>query len=398
MIKHIDALIEQYWQEIVDIRRDIHAHPELSYHEVRTSALVADKLRALGLTPQENVGGYGVTATIDGYEPGDVILLRADMDALPIFEETDLSFKSQNSGVMHACGHDVHTATLLGVAMILVKLKDYFSGTVKLCFQPAEEGNPTGGAQYMIDDGVLENPKVNAAMALHVWNKLPVGTVSLKSGVMMAQSNRLYIKIRGKASHGSAPEEGIDAIACAGELISSLQTIVSRNVGALDSAVVTISKINGGIRYNVLAEKVDMEGTVRIFDDSLDEYVPRRIKEICAGIAMAFGCDIEVDYVKGYQTTVNDPELTALMTDAFKTTIGDQNVIIADNPAAGGEDFSAFTKHVPSVYFWAGMESDKNRGATILHSPHLNVDEDVMKTGIKCLISGAIRYLNRKHG
>ncbi len=395
MIKHIDALIEQYWSEIIEIRRDIHAHPELSYHEERTANLVATKLRELGLKPQESIGGYGVTATIEGCQPGKVILLRADMDALPIFEQTDLPFKSKNNGVMHACGHDVHTATLLAVAMILVKLKNYFIGTVKLCFQPAEEGNPTGGAQYMIDDGVLENPKVDAAMALHVWNNLPVGKVSLKPGVMMAQSNRLYIKIRGKAAHGSAPQEGVDAIACAGQLISSLQTIVSRNVSPLDSAVVTISKINGGIRYNVIAEKVDMEGTVRIFDDRLDEYVPQRIKQICDGTAQAFGCDINVDYVKGYQTTNNDPGLTSLMTEAFRDAIGTENVVIADSPAAGGEDFSAFSKCVPSVYFWAGIDSAKNRGATILHSPYLNVDEDVMKSGIKCLISGALRYLNQ---
>ncbi len=396
MIKRIDALIEHYWQEIVAIRRDIHAHPELSYKEVRTSSLIAGKLRELGLKPRENVGGYGVTATIDGSAPGKVILLRADIDALPIVEQTELPFKSQNSGVMHACGHDVHTATLLGVAKILMQLREYFKGTVKLCFQPAEEGNPTGGAQYMIDDGVLQNPPVDAAMALHVWNDIPVGKVSLKPGVMMAQSNRFYIKIRGKAAHGSAPQEGIDAIACAGQIITSLQTVVSRNVGPLDSAVVTISKINGGIRYNVLPEEVDMEGTVRIFDDKLDDFVPRRIEEICAGIGQAFQCDVAVEYVKGYQTTDNDPALTALMTTAFKAALGEENVIVADKPAAAGEDFSAFTKRIPSVYFWAGMDSAKNRGATNLHSPYLNVDEDVMKTGIKALIGGAVAFLNEE--
>ncbi len=394
MIRQIDGLIERYWREIVAIRRDIHAHPELSYKEARTSKLIADELRKLGLEPRENVGGYGVTATIDGYAAGKVILLRADIDALPIIEQTNLPFKSQNAGVMHACGHDVHTATLLGVAKILIQLRDFFKGTVKLCFQPAEEGNPTGGAQYMIDDGVLENPKVDAAMALHVWNDIPVGKVSLKPGVMMAQSNRFYIKIRGKAAHGSAPQEGIDAITCAGQIITSLQTVVSRNVGPLDSAVVTISKINGGIRYNVLPEKVDMEGTVRIFDDKLDDYVPRRIEEICAGIGQAFQCDVAVEYVKGYQTTDNDSALTALMTAAFKAALGDDNVIVADKPAAAGEDFSAFCKRVPSVFFWAGMDSDKNVGANHLHSPYLNVDEDVMKAGIKCFVGGAMAFLN----
>ncbi len=392
MKNKVNNLIEENIESIIDIRRDLHAHPELAMEELRTSSIVKAELEELGLEVQDKIGNTGVVGLLRGSSEGKTIILRADMDALPLDELTDLPFKSTNPGKMHACGHDVHTSILLGAAKVLSQFKNEIKGNIKFVFQPAEEANPTGGARYMIQDGVLENPKVDAALALHIWD-LPVGQVGIRTGIMMAQSDRIYITVRGKSAHASQPQNGVDAIVVAGYILTALQTVVSRNVDPMESAVVTIGTIKGGNRYNVVCDNVVMEGTVRIFNDSIAEIMPRRIKAIAENVAKAFDCECDVEYVQGYSMTVNDEELALKVIESFKNTLGSENVIMPDQPASGGEDFSEFSKVVPSVYYWLGMKSEINTNNAVLHNPNLIVDEDCIPIGIKTLSMAALDLL-----
>ena len=392
MNTNLDKLINDNLEDVISIRREIHMNPELGMEEFKTAKLVADELRSLGIEVTENVGNTGVVGLLRGIEEGKTILLRADMDALPMDEETDLEFKSQVPGKMHACGHDVHTATLLGVAKVLSSMKDSLKGNVKFMFQPAEESNPTGGARYMIEDGILENPKVDRALGLHVWN-LPVGVVALRDSTMMAQSDRLFITIKGKSAHASQPQSGADAIVAAAQVITGLQSVISRNVDPLDSAVITIGKINGGSRYNVISDKVVLEGTVRIFDNKVAEVLPSKIENVAKGIALAMGCEAEVEYIKGYSLTVNDKEFANETIRLFKDLLGEENVVVPDKPATGGEDFSEISKRVPSVYYWVGMISEKNKNNNTLHNPTVVIDEDCMFYGIKTMCAATLDYL-----
>lgn len=390
----LDMLINKHVDDVIAIRRDLHEYPELGYEEHRTSEIVAKELEKLGFKVQRNMGKLGVIGLLRGKEEGKTILLRADMDALPLEENNDLPFKSKNPGIMHACGHDVHVSVLLGVAKVLAEYKDQLKGNVKFAFQPAEESNPTGGARYMIEAGALENPKVDAALGLHVWD-LPLGKVALRPGAIMAQSDRIYLTVKGKASHGAQPENGADAIVAAAHIITALQTIVSRNVGPLDSAVVTIGTIIGGARYNNTPDLVKLEGTVRIFDPKISDLIPKRIKEVAENVAIALGCECEVNYVKGWSVTVNDEELNSEVTESFANAFGRENIIIPNNPATTGEDFSEFSKKVPSVYFWLGIGSEINEGRRTLHNPNLIVDERAIPIGMKAFVVATLDYLNK---
>ena len=388
----IEELINKELDLIISVRRDIHAHPELGMNEHRTAKVVYDNLQNLGLKIETGVGKTGVVALLEGKNPGKTLLLRADMDALPMDELTDLPFKSQNKGVMHACGHDMHTSILLGTARVLSQMKEYINGNIKFVFQPAEECSPTGGANYMIEDGVLTNPKVDGAVALHVWD-LPLGKIGLKPGPMMAQSDRIFIKIKGKSAHGSAPQLGADAIVAAGHVITALQTIVSRNISPMDSAVVTLGIIKGGYRYNVIADEVNIEGTVRTFDPHVAEIMPIRIEGIIKNVCYALGCDYEFQYVNGYPLTYNDEKLTSLVMEGLKQTIGNENIIIPDKPATGAEDFSFFNKHVPCTFMWLGCKSDINENCCVIHNPNFICDERAIPVGIKALCGVAMEFL-----
>lgn len=392
MKKKIDILVEKHKGETIAIRRDIHQHPELGMEEVRTSGLVKKELRGLGLEVHDGIGKMGVVGILRGKKEGRTLLLRADMDALPIQEQTDLSFASKEAGKMHACGHDVHTAILLGVAKVLSELKDQIQGNIKFVFQPAEESNPTGGARYMIEDGVLDNPKVDGAMALHIKN-IPLGQVALRPGVMSAKSDRIYLTVKGKSAHASEPHKGNDAIVAAAQIVSSLQSIVSRNVPPMESAVITLGTIHGGSRYNVICDQVLMEGTVRTFHPQVSKLMPKRIKEVASKIAQALDCTCEIDYVEGYTNTINDPKMTKEVIDLFKENLGEENVLIPEEPSSGGEDFSEFAKRVPSVYYWLGMESEINKGRALLHNPHLIVDERSIPIGMRTLCLAAMDFL-----
>lgn len=387
----VDKLVDKYLDEVISIRRHIHQNPELSLKEFETSKFVANELRKIGLKAQEGVGKTGVVSNLNLGKGEKTLMLRADMDALPIQEETGLPFSSKNPGVMHACGHDIHTSILLGVTKVLNEIKDEINGNVKFVFQPAEENNPVGGAPLMIKEGVLENPHVDNAVALHVWD-YPIGTVAVKPNAMMSESNRIFITIKGQASHASKPHEGHDAIVCAAYLITQLQTIVSRAIDPSDVVVLTLSKINGGVRYNVLPGEVSIEGTVRCSSAEACEILPDKIEEFIKDVCKIHGCDYEYKFSHGYPVTMNDPKLTKLIKKSVVNSIGEDNLIEMDNPDTGGEDFSFFAKEVPSCFMFLGCKSEKNEDACILHNSRFNCDEDCIKTGIKAIVNIVIDY------
>ncbi|MBQ3764509.1 MAG: amidohydrolase, partial [Synergistaceae bacterium] len=330
----------KFLNEIISWRRDIHSHPELSQNESRTSELAAKVLEGLGLEVTRNIGGHGVVGLLRGKNDGKTIALRADMDALPLNEETGLPYASQTQGVMHACGHDAHTAILLGAACALSEMKDRLNGNVKFIFQPAEELNPTGGAPGMIRDGVLENPHVDSLLALHVWPIYETGKIALRSGALMAASDRIFLTVHGKTAHGSRPDQGNDAIVTAANIITGLQPIISRSVSPLDSAVLTIGTIHGGYRYNVIPDTVKLEGTVRTLSPEVQSRMPELITRTAKGIAEALGSSCDVEYVKGYPPMVNDAGLFALVSGSVKKVLGDDAVIVADEPDLAAEDFA----------------------------------------------------------
>jgi len=375
-------------------RRHLHAHPELSGQEVNTAAYIAEKLREMGLEPQTNVGGHGVVALISGKGPGKCVALRADIDALPIRETTGLPFASQNEGVMHACGHDTHTAALLGAARTLCDLRDQFPGCVKLVFQPSEENVLSSGAAKMIADGVLENPRVDAMFGQHIWPDFEVGTVALRNGSMMASSDRINITIKGKASHGSTPDSGIDAIVAAAHVVTALQTIVSRRVSPLDSAVVTIGTIHGGDRYNVIPDTVRLEGTCRNLNPAVRDQMEDRIRAIVEGVCAGMGAEGTVEYVRGYSPTVNSPELFPFFLETVKEVVGEENTVIPENSALGGEDFSFYCEKVPSVLFWTGLHTPGTERVP-LHNGNLNPDEGCIAIAAEVLATAAVKYLNK---
>ena len=373
-------------------RRWLHAHPELSGQEKQTAAYIANALRKLGLEPTENVGGYGVVAVIEGRKGDKCVGLRADFDALSIQEETCLPFASENPGVSHACGHDVHAAMLLAAAEVLVGMKEEFSGKIKLIFQPSEENAAASGARKMIADGVLENPPVDAVFAQHVSPNYPTGSIALNPGAMSASSDRFFITVKGKSSHGSAPENGIDAVAIGAQVITALQTIVSRSVSPLDSVVLTIGKLTAGSRYNIIAEDCVMEGTCRTLNPQVQEQLPVRMEAIVKGISESMGGSYEFRYVKGFIPTMNAPAEFELVRDTAKTLL--DKVIIPETSAMTGEDFSFFTKEIPGVFYWLGCQKP---GADFypLHNNRFAPDEAAMKIGMEVMLSSALAYLNK---
>lgn len=395
MLERIKGLSHKYYGRMTEYRQKIHKNPELSLKEYKTAEFVAEVLKSIGVDTLTGIGNTGVVGIINGKGKGKVIALRADMDALPIEEKTGLPFASINKGVMHACGHDVHTAMLLGCAHVLSELRDEIYGTVKLIFQPAEENNPAGGAPAMIKDGVLQNPEIDAIMALHVWPQLETGTAAIKKGPMMGSSDRFFVTINGKSSHGAAPNEGIDAIVLSANIINALQTIVSRNINPLDPSVISIGKINGGYRYNVIADRVDLEGTIRSVDVEIRNSMPVRIENVIAGITKGMGGAYEFKYVKGYPPTINHPELTEIISGSMKKVLGN-NFLIPEKPALGGEDFSFFSEKIPAAFIWLGCRNKKIpvHEFSPLHNPYFNPDEECMRFGTEILVNAAIEYLN----
>ena len=392
MRMYADKVIEQ----VVSWRRDIHEHPELSQHEERTSSLVAGVLEGLGLEVMRNVGGYGVVGLLRGKSDGRTVALRADMDALPLTEATGLPFASKTPGVMHACGHDTHTAMLLGAASVLAGMREELKCNVKFIFQPAEELNPTGGAPGMIREGVLEEPHVDALFALHVWPALETGKVAVKPGALMAASDRVFITVKGKSAHGSRPDQGIDAVVAAAHVITGLQGIISRSVSPLDSAVLTIGTIHGGDRYNVIPERVDLEGTVRTLNPGVQERMPEMITRTVRGIAEGLGAEYEVKYVKGYPPLVNDSSLAEVAGLAVRRRLGGDALVVPGQPDLTAEDFAFFARERPAVMAWLGCRPGdvKPEDMAMLHNTKFCPDEECLKYGIEYLAGSAIDFLS----
>lgn len=386
---------EKFLSKIISWRRDIHSHPELSQQEARTSALVAKTLEELSLEVTRNVGGHGVVGLIKGKNAGKTIGLRADMDALPLNEDTGLPYASETQGVMHACGHDAHTAILLGAACALSEMRDRLNGSVKFIFQPAEELNPTGGAPGMIRDGVLENPHVDALIALHVWPVYETGKIAVRPGALMAASDRIFLTVHGRTAHGSRPDQGNDAIVTAANVITGLQSIISRSVSPLDSAVLTIGTIHGGYRYNVIPDTVKLEGTVRTLSPEVQSRMPELITRTANGIAQALGSSCDVEYVKGYPPLVNDAGLFALVSESVRKVLGDEALIVADEPDLAAEDFAFFARQRPALMVWLGCRpSDvKVEDAPKLHNTKFCPDENCFKYGVDYFVQSALDFL-----
>jgi len=406
--KAISKAADNIEQKVIDWRHDIHQNPELGNREVRTAELIAKHLKSLGIEVQTKVGVTGVVGILKGGKPGPVVALRADMDALPVQEKNDLPFASkvktmyngQETSVMHACGHDGHVAILMGVAEILSGMKKDLKGTIKFIFQPAEEGAPKGeegGAELMVKEGVLENPKVDVIFGLHLDAGTEVGKISYRPAGIMASVNDMKITVKGKPAHGSSPWSGIDPIVTSAQIINNLQTIVSRNVALTNNAaVVTIGAINGGNRSNIIPEQVEMLGTIRTFTNDDEAFVLKRIREIVDHTAQAAGATatVELPYSMRFPVTFNDEKLTSTMLPSLEKSAGKDNVILI--PAiTGAEDFSFFAQKVPGLYFFiGGMTKGKDpKTAGDHHTPQFLIDDASFKTGVNALSNLVFDYM-----
>lgn len=404
----VDALASQLQPTAVKDRRWLHEHPELSNREVKTAAYVAERLRKLGLKVQTGVAHTGVVAVLEGGQPGPVVALRADMDGLPVVEEVDVPFKSRvktqfdgkDVGVMHACGHDSHMAVLLGVAEVASRLKSQWPGTLKLLFQPAEEGAPdgeTGGAQQMVAEGVMTSaPKPDVIFGLHVFSQWDAGVIAVRSGGAMASSDDLNIIVRGKQTHGARPWAGIDPIVVSAQIINGLQTIVSRQMDISQAPViVTIGKIEGGVRSNIIPDEVVMKGTLRALDPEMQKDLHERVRRTVEKIAESAGAEARVEIGEGhaYPVTVNDPALTRRMLPTLQRVAGADKVIEVP-PMLGAEDFSFFAQQVPGLFVFLGGRTpgDAAENWAANHSPRFHLDEAMLPLGVRTLANLALDY------
>jgi amidohydrolase len=386
------AEAEELFPYAQKLRRDFHMHPELGFQEVRTSGIVAEELNKLGIEVSTGIAETGVIGIIEGAGPGKVLLIRFDMDALPIVEETGAEYASQNDGVMHACGHDGHTAVGLSVAKLLHKHRDQFNGTVKLVFQPAEEG--LGGALRMVKEGVLENPRPDYSLGMHVWNDNPIGEVIVTTGPAMAGAEMFSVKITGKGAHGAAPHLGHDPIAAAAQIISALQTIASRNVAPLKSAVVSVTAINGGTAFNIIPPVVEMKGTIRTFEPEVREMVHRRMKEIIHGIAESMECEAEIEVVDVTPAVINDKELASLVREQARQVLPDVKVV-DDLKTMGSEDMAYMMDDIPGCYMFIASKNEEKDLIYGHHHPKFDFDERALLNGIALVSASAIKVLSK---
>lgn len=375
--------------ELVVLRRDLHAHPELGFQEKRTARLVAEHLRAAGLEVREGLAGTGVLGRLNGAQAGRTVWLRFDMDALPVSEETGAPYASLNPGVMHACAHDGHVAIGLTLAKLLARHRREMHGNVVFAFQPAEEGQ--GGAARLIADGALE-PKPDLALVLHLWNPLPLGQAAVSPGPVMAAADLVRIIVRGKGGHGALPHQTVDPIVAAAQIVTALQTVVSRNVDPLETAVVTMGMIHGGTAFNVIAAEVELTGTVRTFAAAVRERVLQRLTEIAQGTAAALGATAEVAIKPISPAVVNDPAATRLVQEAAAAILGPANVLDTYQ-TMGSEDAALFLQAVPGCYFFLGSSNPARGLAAPHHSPRFDFDEAALPLGVAVLAEAVARYL-----
>jgi amidohydrolase len=394
----IRAAVEKMTPRLVETRRDIHMHPELGNRETRTGALVAERLRALGLEVRHPVAHTGVVGVLKGGRPGPVVALRADLDALPIQERNDVPYKSRNDGVKHACGHDAHTAIVLGAAEVLAGLRGQLPGTVVFVFQPAEEGTPEGeegGAPLMIKEGVLENPKVDAMYGLHMDPQIDVGEVGWSIGPIFASSDRFVIDVQGQKTHGAYPHTGLDPVPVAAELVQALQLVVSRQLDAQEPKVLTIGSIRGGNRFNIVADQVTLEGTIRTLDPAVRRTLKERIARTVAGVAAAHGTTAALRFVgEGNSPTLNEPAHTRASVPSLERVYGKARVREV-RPQMGAEDFASFAERVPALYVKMGVRNQAKGITAMIHTEDFDIDEAVLPLGVRAVSTMAWDFLAR---
>ena len=401
----IDQDIIDIEDKLIEWRHDFHQNPELSNREFKTAEKIAAHLKSLGLEVETNVAKTGVVGILKGDNPGKVVAIRADIDALPVTERNDLPFKSEvkttflntETGVMHACGHDTHISILMATAEVFSKHKDKINGTIKFIFQPAAEGPPPGeegGAKLMIKQGVLDNPKVDAIFGLHINSQTPVGVIKYKTGGIMASVERFVVSVKGKQTHGSQPWSGVDPILISAKIIDGFQTIISREARLTDeAAVITVGKITSGTRFNIIPESAEMIGTVRTLDSNMRIQIMKRMNEMAADIARAYGGSATIEWQNNTVVTNNDPELTMQILPSIQKVAGEENVQIM-KATTGGEDFSYFQEKVPGVYFFLGGMTPGNTQSFPHHTPDFKIDDRSMLLGVKAFTQITLDYLN----
>lgn len=388
----INNRVESLKNDVINLRRYFHQYPEVGFKEFKTSTKIAELLKEWGLEVQTGIAKTGVVGLLRGAKPGKTIGIRADIDALPIQEATNLEFQSKHDGVMHACGHDGHIAIALGAAKVLSEFKDEICGNIKFIFQPAEEG--PGGAEKMILDGVLENPTVEAIIGLHIWPEIDSGSVGIKNGPIMAASDRFDIKISGVGGHGAVPHMAVDPIVAGAHIVTALQTLVSREVDPLDCAVISNCVFNSGTTFNVIPADANISGTVRTFNPKVREVIPQRMKKIIEGIGESMRCQCEFNYTYYYPATINNKDFTSFFEDISKGLLGDDKVFEIERPSMGGEDFSFYLQKIPGTFFFLGTKNSSKDLTKSIHHPEYNIDEDILPIGVKLFCNTAIEFLN----
>lgn len=392
-ITEIKKRSEQYFPEIQKIRHHIHSHPELSFQEYKTASFIESELRKMGITDFERKAETGITFTIKGNLPGDkVVAMRADIDALPIEEANDVPYKSTNEGVMHACGHDVHTSSLLGAVKIINELKDHFSGSVKVIFQPGEEKLP-GGASILIEEGILENPKPDRILGQHVMPLIPAGKVGFRKGMYMASADEIYFTVKGKGGHAAMPENTIDPVLITSHIIVALQQIVSRNCSPKIPSVLSFGKVEAHGATNVIPNEVKVEGTFRTYDEEWRADAHQRMTKMAIGIAESMGSRIDFEVKKGYPHLKNHPEYTEANIKAAKAYLGDENVQEIDLWLAG-EDFAFYSHHVDACFYRLGTRNEAKGITSGVHTPTFDIDESALKIGMGLFAWLTIAELN----
>lgn len=378
------------------LRRDFHKHPELGFREIRTGGIVARELESLGIEVTKGVGKTGVVGLLEGAKPGPTLLLRFDMDALPITEETGAEYASQNQGVMHACGHDGHTAIGLTVAKMLHAHRDQLAGTIKFCFQPSEEGNngeEVGGAEMMMRDGVLDGPKVDMSLSLHLWNEKPLGWLGVKQGPIMAGADIFTVRIVGRGGHGAIPDAAVDPIVAAANVVNALQTIVARNVSPLDTAVVSVTNIHGGTAFNVIPQEVRLEGTIRTFDNNVRQKVVERFEQIVRGVGEGMGCQVEVNVKRITPALVNHEAITSKVQETAQRVLSESN-LDSSYQTMTAEDMAFMQEKIPGCYFFVGSNDKARQLDYGHHHPKFDFNEEALIRGSALMAAAAMDVLN----
>ncbi len=384
------SLPEPILRELIETRRDLHMHPEIAFNEVRTAGIAAERLRSLGYEVRTGVAKTGVVGVLRGASDGPTVLVRADMDCLPVEEANDLPFRSQNPGLMHACGHDGHTSIALTVARLLADRRDRLAGCVKFVFQPAEES--PGGAEPMIRDGALDDPNVDACLGLHLWNDLPVGTVGVLDGPAMAATGEFTCTIQGKGGHGAAPHDTVDPIVAASHAVVALQSIVARSVEPIQPAVVTVGSVHAGQTVNVIPHEAVLMGTIRSFDEGVHALLERRVREVFTHTAETFGAKAVWDYRPGYPVLRNDPAMAGIVRAAAAEVVGADNVPPV-KPTLAGEDMAYFLRERPGCFFFVGSAATDGQEVFPHHNPRFNIDEASLPIGAQVMLRAVERYL-----